>query len=415
MSRTKLTTRNLESIPPKEKRYNVFDADVRHLGIVIHPKGKNGCSARTWFHLAKVCGVPRRTTIGPWPDVSLELARAKAQELNAAIAKWTLNDFAGPSPVDKKPGEPTFGELLAGYIERHLKQNSRKPEIAAARAGWMRDAYLASWKNRKVSSIHSKTVKDLHGEIGARLNRDGKPCRHTANRIVQLVRAAFFWGKQSEMWSGAENPASKIKLFREPKRDRFLNKDELARLFAALKTEPNPDVADFVLLSLWCGARKADTLSMEWEHILPLKDNCWHVPATTKSGAPYTIALADEAVSILQNRLKRRTVNERWVFPSWGASGHITDFKARWKELVKRAGLENLRQHDLRRTLGSWQAQQGSSLTVIGKSLGHQSLSATAVYAQLELANVRQSVTSAVAGMAAAMKRKPRQAAAARG
>jgi integrase len=62
---------------------------------------------------------------------------------------------------------------------------------------------------------------------------------------------------------------------------------------------------------------------------------------------------------------------------------------------LKRAGLTDLRIHDLRRTLGSWQAALGASLPIIGKSLGHQSLEATQIYSRLELGPVRQSVERA--------------------
>jgi integrase len=55
--------------------------------------------------------------------------------------------------------------------------------------------------------------------------------------------------------------------------------------------------------------------------------------------------------------------------------------------------------HDLRRTLGSWQAAAGASLPIIGKSLGHKSLRATQVYARLNLDPVRTSVNQAVSAM----------------
>jgi integrase len=55
------------------------------------------------------------------------------------------------------------------------------------------------------------------------------------------------------------------------------------------------------------------------------------------------------------------------------------------------AGLPDVRLHDLRRTLGSWQAIIGSSLPIIGKSLGHKSLTATQIYARLNLDPVRES------------------------
>jgi hypothetical protein len=64
--------------------------------------------------------------------------------------------------------------------------------------------------------------------------------------------------------------------------------------------------------------------------------------------------------------------------------------------------LQDLRIHDLRRTLGSWQAAGGTSLAIIGKSLGHRTAQATAVYARLDLEPVKASVNAAVAAMAAA-------------
>lgn len=61
--------------------------------------------------------------------------------------------------------------------------------------------------------------------------------------------------------------------------------------------------------------------------------------------------------------------------------------------------IEDLRIHDLRRTLGSWQARTGASLTIIGKSLNHKSIQSTAVYARLDTDPVRQSVNTATAAI----------------
>jgi integrase len=61
--------------------------------------------------------------------------------------------------------------------------------------------------------------------------------------------------------------------------------------------------------------------------------------------------------------------------------------------------IQNLRIHDLRRTLGSWQAKTGASMAIIGKSLNHKSQQTTAIYARLDLDPVRQSVNTATAAM----------------
>jgi len=85
---------------------------------------------------------------------------------------------------------------------------------------------------------------------------------------------------------------------------------------------------------------------------------------------------------------------------------HITPPKKRWQNLLQRCGIDNLRIHDLRRSLGSWQAITGASLVIIGKSLGHKSADATMIYARLNTDPVRASVGAATSAMleAAGMK-----------
>ncbi|KIE05560.1 hypothetical protein NF27_DP01040 [Candidatus Jidaibacter acanthamoeba] len=61
--------------------------------------------------------------------------------------------------------------------------------------------------------------------------------------------------------------------------------------------------------------------------------------------------------------------------------------------------MENLRIHDLRRTLGSWQAATGATTAIIGKSLGHKSQQATRVYERLNIDPVRDSLERATKAM----------------
>lgn len=90
----------------------------------------------------------------------------------------------------------------------------------------------------------------------------------------------------------------------------------------------------------------------------------------------------------------RRTSD--WLFPSQtSASGHYEEPKKAWKNLLELAGIENLRLHDLRRTLGSYEAIAGASLHIIGKSLGHKSPNSTMVYARLYNDPVRDAIQKA--------------------
>jgi integrase len=66
--------------------------------------------------------------------------------------------------------------------------------------------------------------------------------------------------------------------------------------------------------------------------------------------------------------------------------------------------LADLRIHDLRRTMGSWQAKTGASMAVIGKSLGHRSIQATAVYSRLDSDPVRDAMETATSAMLSAAR-----------
>jgi integrase len=393
--RINFTERWIRAIkPPAEKRVAYRDRQVKELGLLVQPSGH-----RAFFWFRKVRNRPTWKTIGAFEDVPLDAARDQARAWSVATAAWKRNKYEGDNPLDPPRKELTFAAVVDAYIERHLKGHAHHPDRAVKNVRWAVDLYLAAFKNRTLSEIRRDHMRRLHEELG---EKNGRP---TANRILQLVRTVINFARNQELWRG-ENPVVGIKMFHEEKRARFVLPDEMPRLFKALKTEENPDVVDFIKLALWTGARKSDVLSMRWSDV-QLDDNKWTIPHP-KNRTPYTVALTPQAVSILKNRQRNRVNDSIWIFPGCGKTGHVTDFKKRWKELLKRAGIQNLRQHDLRRTLGSWQAAGGASLTIIGKSLGHSSLAATQIYSQVNLDPVRESVVAATQAMILASKKKPK-------
>lgn len=407
---TKRALEDLE-VPNGDDRLIVLDTKAVGLGFVVFASG-----VRSFFHRRRVRGIAERTTLGKFEELTVGQARDEATKLNAKIAEWKLSGYQGESPFDERPEATTFGDLVDKYIERHVRGHASRPERAIQEVRWTVDKHLASWKNAKLGEITRSDVVRVHEKVG-------KEHTTAANRLVQLVRRLYSWGASPDVGlHRGENPARHIKLFHESKRTRFLKPAELYQLFTALKAEPNADLLDYVKLALWTGARRGDLLALRWQDV-SLDDNRWEIPHP-KNRTPYMVALTPEAVEILKDREKRarsRSESEKagvsrkdasvWVFPSKRGDGHITNFKRGWKKLLERAKLadKGLRQHDLRRTLGSYQAAGGTSLGIIGKSLGHKSLAATAIYAQLDLDPVRESVLSATRTMIAASKKKPKQ------
>jgi integrase len=392
-SRFNFTLRAIASKPtPTKKRATYHDERVPELGLMIQPTGH-----RSYYWFRKVRGIGTWRTIGSVGDVTIEQARNKARGFSTQAGTWKISGYQVDNPFEKRPGEPTFNEVVEDFIERHVKGHAKRPEAAEKGLRWQVDKYLSSWKNRKIGTIRRDDVMELHRKLG-------EPHKYTANRTLQLVRALFYWARDEKGWNG-KNPAAHIKLFHEEKRKRFLQPDELARLFTALRKEPNPDLRDFVNISLWTGARRGDVLSMRWQDI-SLTDNRWSVPDPKSD--PYTIPLTTEAVTILRDRLRRRVNDASWIFSSHGRTGHLVNLKKPWKKLLERAKINDLRIHDLRRTQGSYQAGQGTSLLVIGKSLGHKTTAATQVYAQLQLDPVREAMAAANQTMSTAMRRRPK-------
>lgn len=387
-TRLNFTKRAIEQLTtPPENRAVYYDSQSRGLGLMIQRSGH-----RAFFWFRKVHGRPTWKTIGPFPDLTIEQARARAATLNAQTANWKSKDYEGEDPFRRRR-DLTLRKALDDYVDRRVKAHAKNSERAVQSVRWQFNCYLSGWGERKLGTIRRGDVQALHADVG---DNHGKV---TANRVVQLLRTLFNWALKTECWRG-ENPARGITPFAESSRTRFVLPDELPKLFRALSKETNIDLRDFVLIALFTGARRSDVFAMRWRDI-DLKRGLWVVPEP-KSREPYTIPLMKEVVAILNNRRKAREYE--WVFPSTSKSGHVADLKRSWAQLLKRAGIGGLRIHDLRRTLGSWQAAAGVSLPLIGKSLGHQSTDATEVYARLHLDPVRRAIASATDAMMIAGK-----------
>jgi integrase len=359
--------------PPKGKRAYYYDSGARGLCLSITPAG-----TRTFYVYRWLQGKPERVMLGRFPDLSLEKARGKAGEVNSQIAE-------GKNPQDTRralKGEPTLAWLFQEFKERHLVPHRKSKTIQDYE--WQFGKHLGHWKNRKLTAIQRKDVQKLHVKLGKQSGH------YMANRVLALLSAmygkAISWG----LWEG-ENPAKGIERFKEKSRERFIQKDELPRFFEALALEPNTTARDCILLCLLTGARRSNVQSMRWKD-LELDMAVWTIP-DTKSGEKLTVPLVPMAIEILRSR---EDTESDWVFPGSGKTGHLVELKNVWARITRVAELEDLRLHDLRRTLGSWQAITGASLTVIGKSLGHKNVSTTAIYSRLSEDPVREAMERAV-------------------
>jgi integrase len=318
--------------------------------------------------------------VGRFPDTTIEEARKRAGRINSQID-------AGVNPNELKRehrAELTLAGLFDLYMERHARAHNRKP--SNAQNNYRR--YLSQWSGRKLSGITRGDVAMLHAKLGTEIGHA------TANIAVTLLRALYNKAVVWELWTGG-NPTFGIKKFREVARERFLLPDEMPRFLESLREVKDETTRDFILLLLMTGARRGNVQAMQWEDV-NLESALWRIP-DTKIGEPHTVALSPEAIAVLSKR--KESAKGDYVFPGPGKSKHLEEPKRAWVGVLERAGIKELRLHDLRRTHGSWMAASGASLPMIGKALGHKNVSTTAIYARLSLDPVRAAVTKANASI----------------
>ncbi|MBX9785741.1 MAG: tyrosine-type recombinase/integrase [Alphaproteobacteria bacterium] len=371
------TKKSLDLLPlPKAgKRLYVYDIKVRGLELMVTEQG-----SKSFKVYRKLNDKPIRITLGKYPEMTIEQARHGAQKVIAEFLK-------GKNPNEEKKklrAETTLEEQFSFYMNRHSKHNNKT---------WKSDErdvprFLGYLFHRKLSAISKHDIQILHEKIR---QENGL---YQANRLLDRIKAIYNkgieWG-----WEGI-NPAYGVKKFKEKSRERFLHPDELPRFFESLDAEPNDTIRDYVYVSLFTGVRKSNVIAMRWEDI-HLERQEWLIPET-KNGESLRVHLVDTVLDILQSRLEKYGKKE-WVFEGPGVTGHLIEPKAGWKRILDRAGIKDLRLHDLRRTLGSWQAATGANSFMIGRSLGHKSSQSTAVYARLNIDPVRESVEKATQAM----------------
>lgn len=374
----------IEALPVPGKGWKYYyDTKVSGLGIGVGASG-----VKTFVLYRKVNRKPERIKIGRYPDLTVDKARAAATNLNADIAN-------GANPAELKRvrrAEMTFGDLFDQYHKNHSIPHKKTSDEDKQKF----EKYLSN--NKEGINLASRQLSAItRAEIGQLFTKISKEHKVTANRVLALVSSIFGKAIEWGIWHQI-NPCQGIRKHSENSRDRFLQPDELPKFFEQVLAYPNPTVRDYILISLLTGARRSNVLAMSWGEV-NLERGEWRIPET-KNGTPQSIPLVPDAIGILEARKKSAVCAEsEFVFPGSGDTGHLVEPKKAWKIILDKAGIADLRLHDLRRTMGSWQAGTGANLSVIGRSLNHKSTQTTAIYARLWMTPVRDSMETAATAM----------------
>ena len=187
--------------------------------------------------------------------------------------------------------------------------------------------------------------------------------------------------------------------YRERKRERFLTEEEFRRLGRVLDEleaggrMPLHAAAALRLLML-TGCRCNEILTLRWEDV-HLEAKELRLP-DTKTG-PRAVPLAPAAAKVLAEL--PRVPGNPWVIAGRKPGVHLSNFHVYWYRVRARAGLEDVRLHDLRHSFASRALALGESLPMIGKLLGHSQIQTTARYAHLARGAVKVSAAKVAASI----------------
>jgi integrase len=368
-----------------------WDVTLEGFGLRVYPSGR-----RVYVCSYRVKRRKRLATLGRADVLTLDQARRKAIVYLGKVA----SQEDPQEEVDQQRELKRVDELCGAFIENHSKKKKKT---------WKEDKstldrnVLPKLGSRLAVSIVSADIEPIHCAIGA-----AHP--YAANRLMETVRKMFNWAKVAGLVPQTlASPVVGIVRFPQRKRKRFITTVEMPHFLQALEQEENDYARHGIWLLLLTGLRSTELLNAKWEHI------DWDMGTLfiglTKNGEPLLAPLSDAAMARL--KMIPRTDNNPYIICGQKPGQHMSGLGAALRRVLKRAGLVNIRIHDLRRTVGSWLAQSGKSLHLIGDVLNHRYPKTTAGYAYFQTQQRRDALTGhgdRVLSLGAPHLREPAQA-----
>ena len=366
----KLTKRVVEAAEIKASDYLIFDSELPCFGVRIMPSGRKYFLVQYRADRRKV----RRKSLGRHGVIPLEQARKQAIHILAAVQ-------SGNDPVGEEKARQnalTVNDLAERFIEEHVDVHL-KPRTADGYKRNLNKFILPMIGKLKITEVTRADIAAFHH------SRRNSP--YEANRSLEIISKMF---NLAEMWGlrpDGTNPRRHIKKYPERKRERYLTPEETKRLGIILKEMEAEGVESHsaincIKLLLMTGCRLSEIQTLQWKFI-DWDASVIRLP-DSKTGA--RVIYAGEHVMELLQTIRAHPdtpCNNPYVIYGIIEGAHLTDMQKPWRRIRKRAGIEDVRIHDLRHSFASYAVSQGMSLPMIGKLLGHTQVQTTARYAHL--------------------------------
>ncbi len=370
----RFSLRQVEALPPQDRDAvspvaEYSDTEVIGLKLAVSKNGR-----KYFWHRYRFRNRKRMMKLGEYPSVSIVEARRMANENKNLLAR----DLDPADERNRRRSLPTLAEFSTQEYLPYARQHKRSWRDDESK---LRREIGAAMGNVPLPEITTRDVMQLHASIRNRLSAA------TANRYLALLSRIFSLAIQ---WGHLErNPASGVKKFKEAgPRYRFLSGEELSRFLDALDVEAGKTAADALKLLLMTGLRKKEVLSLPWSEVDLTQGSVRLLH--TKNGRTRTVVLNSLAQELLRKIKEEAEPGCPWVFPARVGVGHMVDPRKPLSRAMARAGITDLRPHDLRRSFASLAVNAGVDIYQIKDLLGHSSVTVTQrAYAHLQQNTLR--------------------------
>ncbi len=382
----KLTERVVNDLVPSSVDVKVFDTKLPGFHVRVSPRGTKTYS----LFYRNADGRQRTIKIGRAATMKCEQARERAMALLVDVQEG--RDPSAARRIERSV--VTMEDLYADYLAKHARVKKRASSVKMDEILWR--LHLApSLAELPVAEVGRRALDSLMASMSGK--------RGAANRAMALLSKMMALAVAWEL--RPDNPCRGVDRYEEVRKERFLTPAEVLRLNDALEEEADLGASNAIRLLLLTGARRSEVLLAEWgqfdlDSAIPI----WTVPRFNHKGGGRTRSdlrrpLSDEVANLLRRwKASCPVVSLRWVFPSpRDATKPRADLNSVWKRVRKKAGLPEVRLHDLRHSFASAAVNQGASLFSIGKNLGHADVRTTERYAHLmddSIRDVAQSVAN---------------------
>jgi integrase len=350
--------------PEGAEKINFFDSRQRGFLVEIRASGR-----KTYYQRFRdERGRERQFKIGRADIVTMEQARRKGRSVFARA-------ILGEDSQQRREELRAIPTLEAFVRDRYI------PFVATYKRSWRTDETIL--RHHALPQLGKLALDEIKAEhivdVVARMKAKGLAAS-TANRVLVILRYIYNLAIKWRMPGIASNPTTGIELGPEIQRNRYLTKEEAQVLSAAIANDENRTAANAIMLLLLTGARRNEITQARWEHVF-WDERKLHVPIS-KSGKPRWISLSASAIGLL--RSIPRCAGNDYIFPAPTTGRPSPSLWFPWKRIRDRAGLGDVRLHDLRHSFASFLVNEGVSLYVVQGLLGHANAKTTQRYAHLQ-------------------------------